>query len=512
MLGRRMALVFYAKILRQALGLVAVMFTGRLLGPEVMGLTGFAQAFIGLVWFLAEFGMEPTHAKLIHETGDVESCVGALAVLKIAFSVVAAVVVLGWLGIYAHQHPFENPEQVTVILLWLAGNVIANLSNIATYTFTARKEVAKSETVEIVETIISLIFNVAIALAMRNGQPYAATMLAAAYIGSNLFSFALSLYMLRGIRLRRPSKDLLKRYLSFASSMAIIAAFTSVVLYVDRVMIGTYYSEKEVGWYHAATRLNRILLFFSGAAMTILTPSFFEHVAKRNFEGVRDLMYKAERYLSLVVTLCVMEMIICARPLVRITLGDQYDSSIIILQIISIIALVSTLGRPVSAFIITMNRPRVYIAQTAGSVVAVVILNFLMVPKVLWGIPMLGWGGMGAALNTAVVSVISLIIGKVIIWRWTKIAMYWGVFKHLGAALLTGAVAMGLQRGLGYSDWVAVPVNTIGGTLSYFLLLYFSHEFSKADVLYIYGNVHPTVVRQYAGDELRGPAADGDKA
>ncbi|MFC1587350.1 oligosaccharide flippase family protein [Planctomycetota bacterium] len=511
MLGRRIALVFYSKILRQAIGLTAIMFTSRLLGPEVMGVTSYAASFIGMVWFLAEFGMEITHIKLIHETGDLRKCVGTLATLKSLFSIIAGTAVITGVILYNISGGFSHPKQSVVILLWLAGNIVSNFSTIATYTFLARKEVAKSEVVEIVQIATHLLMVVAIAFAMTNNRLQAPVALAVSYILANLVSAAVAAYLFRGYGFAKADWPLIKRYLAFAAPFALISAFSAVVLYIDKVTIGTFYQASEVGIYHGATRLNRILLFISGAAMTVVLPTLMQHLKRKDMIAVRELMHKAERYLSLIVTLMVILMVACAPALVLLVLGEQFLDSVIILQIITIVALMSTFGRPVAALIVSMGKPKVYALQLAFSLLLTLAANIVLVPKEIWGIKMLGLGGFGAALGSAAISVISLLIGKFIVWKISGIPPYWGVFKHLISGGVTILLLLFAQNYFQYTCWVAVPINVFGGTTCYLGLLFILREFSFQDIRYIYENIRLRSVKEYGISELKQSGTPGDE-
>jgi O-antigen/teichoic acid export membrane protein len=275
-----------------------------------------------------------------------------------------------------------------------------------------------------------------------------------------------------------------------------------VVLYIDKVMIGTFYSPEHVGQYHGAARLNRILLFFSGAAMTLLMPSFFQLVEARDMAGVRKLLQKAERYLSMIVMLFVAVLVSCADGVVYLTLGGEFHDAASYLEILTLVAWLSTLGRPLAMLIIALNYTGLYAAQCAMAWFLAIVLNLIFVPKSLWGMPMLGWGPYGAAVVTVTVGIIGLSVARVVVWKLARIAPYWGVLKHLLAGLIMVCLCWELQKRWGYSRWVALGLHSTLSATGYVVLLVLFKELNWQDARYIFQNVRFGAMKQYGLSEL----------
>ena len=80
---------------------------------------------------------------------------------------------------------------------------------------------------------------------------------------------------------------------------------TSVIsLNVDKVMLGYFWTFKEVGYYFSVQRITTLLLAIPMAVGTVLFPTISEYHARDNLKGIKEVTHSAERYISMVAIPC----------------------------------------------------------------------------------------------------------------------------------------------------------------------------------------------------------------
>src|SRR5512137_2363860 len=70
-------------VLGAVLGTAALVFIAQNMGPDVLGIMGFAMASVGILSFLSDFGVGSVHANHIRSGEDLGKCVGAYATIRI---------------------------------------------------------------------------------------------------------------------------------------------------------------------------------------------------------------------------------------------------------------------------------------------------------------------------------------------------------------------------------------------------------------------------------------------
>ncbi|MBE9593576.1 MAG: oligosaccharide flippase family protein, partial [Proteobacteria bacterium] len=77
-----------------------------------------------------------------------------------------------------------------------------------------------------------------------------------------------------------------KSYLVFALPVMLLSITSAIALNVDKVMLGYFWTFKEVGYYFSVQRIIMLLLAIPTAVGTVLFPTISEYHARNNVAGI----------------------------------------------------------------------------------------------------------------------------------------------------------------------------------------------------------------------------------
>jgi len=109
-----------------------------------------------------------------------------------------------------------------------------------------------------------------------------------------------------------------KNYLVFALPVMLLSVMSVIALNVDKVMLGYFWTFKEVGYYFSFQRITTLLLAVPVAVGTVLFPTISEYHARNNVKGIKDVTRLSERYISMVAIPLITFVIIFPKPILNI--------------------------------------------------------------------------------------------------------------------------------------------------------------------------------------------------
>jgi len=261
-LERKSLLITFSKVLAQFIGWIGLAILAKLWGDfarEAIGIVGFAMSFIAMFDLIADLGFYQAHIKKVSEGKDLGTCIGTFAAIKILLtSVMVAVVVLSifiWKNVFNNR--FYDATTESVVFVVLIYYVLADLTQIATVTFEAKKEIAKREFTyifECIKTPLMILVAVAGVGTLATIEPavqwpdfltslqtflahHAVGSLAMTYVFAILVSFLVGLWLLRKYPIKKPQWDLGREYTRFALPIMLISVIGVISVNIDKIML-----------------------------------------------------------------------------------------------------------------------------------------------------------------------------------------------------------------------------------------------------------------------------------
>lgn len=188
-------------------------------------------------------------------------------------------------------------------------------------------------------------------------------------------------------------------FILFGTSIA-----ASVFTLLDSTMLGFIKTDSDVGYYAAATKINRMVITLLSAINAVIAPRMSYYLNNNNNKYNELLITAANIFQALAIPM-VAGMIILAKPLIFVFCGKNYLLSIVPMQIMSPIIFFVIIGSLLSDQILIPHRKdyQTLIAVVIGAIINF-ILNLLLIPK---------FSIIGAAFASVISEAIILIVKSI---------------------------------------------------------------------------------------------------
>ena len=244
---------------------------------------------------------------------------------------------------------------------------------------------------------------------------YYAAISVVAEAGGNVFNF---------IRLR---KFLAYRYLNVhtlhpmrhfkpALKIFLLSMVISIYVGLDTVMLGFLKNEVAVGYYAAATRITKSILGVVQSLGTVLLPRFSNLVSTNQMVDFKNLSDKA---ISLVLATSLpltVGLIFMASPLIHLFCGENFEPSILTLQIMSpIILFIAMSGIIGMQILYSLGKEKLVILATLGGAIMNFSLNWALIPS---------YGQYGAGIATSIAEFVVTTLMIVLGWKYMPVRFF----------------------------------------------------------------------------------------
>lgn len=356
----------------------------RYLGPENYGQLSYAISFVGLFSIIASLGIDNIlYRDLIKFPEKRNAYLGSAFVIKLLSGFLAT-----FLAIFFAFLLSENDVSRAIILM-LSMTFIFNAFNVVSYEFQA--DVAQ-KCMAIITLIVVFTLNLLklIVIIIDEGI---------LYIGAILLLEAV-LYALLLVYMR------LKHYGSmlawyFDKQIAIsllkdswpfifIAAFTTIYVRIDQVMLKPLVDSAAVGLYDAAVRIAEVWLFLPAIIVASLFPAII------NAKSIGPLEYKKRliilaMFMSALGVAVALPLSLLAEPLMILLYGPAFAASATVFSIYVWAGVWASLDIVTRYFLIAENRRVLIFITSFATALLNIILNLYLIPQ---------YGIVGAAWST----------------------------------------------------------------------------------------------------------------
>jgi len=288
---------------------------------------------------------------------------------------------------------------------------------------------------------------------------------------------------------------------NFSRPLYISGGIGYFVGWIDQILLVSYMSllhgtteaQRILGVYYVAIRASTVPTLFSNSIITALFPKLSELYTQQGSNGFKDAFRVSMRYSVLIGFPLIFGIATLAYPVIILFAGWQYIEATEPLIIISIAALIGTLGVAISPILLTLERTRII---STLSVVSVVLSFFLS----YFALAYLGLGMVGTAWAKTFASIIGLVISLYALLRYVPVSFdKEAIWKASVACFLMVIAIVGLdvvRMFLSPSSYqflvfrlhggFLLLIYVIVGALAYFASLVGLRAIKKQDVELIY--------------------------
>ena len=499
MIGRKSFLIVLSRFGSAALAFIGLFFMTRYLGADVYGSISWVLALVATFNSISDLGFGSAHIKRISEGKDLDDCVSTYAVIRIVLTAVMVATVLSAIIVYAvaFGQAFTSTS-FEVILLFMLYFVYYDLATIATATFDARMETAKTQLSVFMDPLIRIPLVVFVSISRLSAMHLAYT-----YVLGGLGVAIISMVLLSRERVRWRKPTLFRSYLKFAFPIALISIMGAISGNADLLLIGFFWSNTHVAFYSASQSVLNLLAVIGTAVSTLAFPTFSKLNSEGNMDKIREVTRAAERYISMLAMPIVVVVILFPGQVALILFGGGFSAAAGPLRFLSVSMLLNLLNSVYASQIGAVNRPDLSAKLTLLSLVVNVGLLAIFIPTSLFKIKVLGMAETGAAMADMLGVMVLFITTRFIVMKLTKTRSNSRILIHVLAALITGFVLIGMSSIWIMTHWFDLIAYGLISACVFAVLLYILKELTIGDLKFFLSVVDPREMKDYISSELR---------
>jgi len=172
-------------------------------------------------------------------------------------------------------------------------------------------------------------------------------------------------------------KHLFGSYKIFIPILAI-----QVYTVVDKTILGLLKDVVEVGYYSQAEKIVQIIVSIINALAVVLFPRISALIANNDFAEANRFFRKSVRAASLLTMPCMIGCVFVAEDFIPLFLGEQFEPSVRVLQILSLLFVILGMARVIGTpLLIPLKRESKYTIAVCSGAVINVLLNLLLIPR-----------------------------------------------------------------------------------------------------------------------------------
>jgi O-antigen/teichoic acid export membrane protein len=223
---------------------------------------------------------------------------------------------------------------------------------------------------------------------------------------------------------------LLKEMFSYGAKIQVSQVGNLVCFNVDKLIISRFLGVAAVSFYEVGSRLTAIMRAIPLVMLSALIPATSELGARNDREKIRQTYYVTSKYVCMM-TVAVMAFIILeAHSVVNFWIGEGFESSVILIQILAIGYGVNVMGGAASQTGAGIGRPEFDMKSTVLLTVINPILSVVLVHH---------FGSAGAAAGTSIALVVAAIYLLVIFHREYLENSVWTILRDVQARPIVAA-------------------------------------------------------------------------
>lgn len=403
---------FAIKLANTFLGLLSVIMLARYLGPDGFGLYSYVFALVSLLAIPAQFGLpklvvrETARAQVAEDWARMRGVWRwtTYVVLVLALSMAMLAMIMAW--VYSDR--FSGLQFWT----FACGMVLMPLMALARLRGAAlqglRRVVLGQLPEGVVRPVLFIVFIFSVPALHINTELNAALAMGLHVLASGI-AFMLGAWILYIAKPNQLNADLLpiyevRRWLSAAWPLALIAGMQQINTYTDIIMLGIFIPASEVGIYRVAVQGAMFVIFGLQSVGMFVSPYFARLYAQSDMERLQRLVTLSSRLSFFTAVPLVTVLMIWGTEILGFLFGESYENAYVPMAILLIGQLINALFGSVGMLLSMTGHERDTARGVMIAAFSNVVLNLILIPE---------YGMNGAAVATST----TLIIWNVLLWR-----------------------------------------------------------------------------------------------
>ena len=377
------------RIIQMIISLFVGVISARYLGPENYGTLNYGLALVTLFSSIAKLGLESIIVKEYISNKDRNGLImGSALLLRMISGLLSIVTIMIYISIF-------NPNDHVIFITTLLQSLILIFEVFDLIDFWFQSQL-KSKYVAIAKTIAYIVMSVykIILLVLGKSVEWFAFATSLEYIVI-LIILSIMYYKNGGQKLKVSLKlgaNLLKQSYHFIISGLLVTIYTQM----DKIMIGHYIDQTQVGLYSAATAISSMWGFIPNAIINSMRPTIYDAKEKneelylRRLKQLYAIVFWCGAFFALGIT-------IFSKLIVEILYGQEYLGATIPLIILSWSTIFAYLATARGVWVVCENKNKYTKRYVFWGAIVNLILNAILIPTI---------GICGAAIATLIAQII----------------------------------------------------------------------------------------------------------
>ncbi len=401
------------RIVQMLISLVVGVISARYLGPSNYGILNYGASLVVLFTAISKLGLETVMIKdLVDDRKKNGVILGTAMVMRLISSGLSILCIT---IIVMVLKPNDNVILVTSVLQAIA--MIFQIYEILDFWFQSN---LNSKYVSIAKTVAYVVvagYKILL-LILKKPVEWFAFSTTLDYLLILIMTFCM--YKKNGGQKLKFSFKISKSLISRSYHFIISGIMVSIYGQMDKLMIGSYIGEKEVGLYSAATTISTMWSFIPDAIINSMRPVIYEanKVSKELYLKRQRLLYAIIFWLGIFFA---MGITIFSTLIINIIYGKDYIAAKPALLVSAWYPTFAYLGVARNTWTVVNNKIKYTKRYIFWGAFTNVIFNCLLIPK---------WGGFGAAIATLIAEITVAIISP-LFYKETRISV-----KHIMEAIV----------------------------------------------------------------------------
>tara|TARA_B100000676_G_scaffold104043_1_gene103813 strand:+ start:3156 stop:4631 length:1476 start_codon:yes stop_codon:yes gene_type:complete len=268
----------------------------------------------------------------------------------------------------------------------------------------------------------------------------------------------------------------LNEFVKHSFSAFTAGIFSMLMLWVDRIMIGIYCTNSDLGVYQVATQSTMIVTMFIASLSMAMSPSISKFYKDLNYNMIEEYFIATVRWSCYICFPMIVILYTNSQNFISLIYGSSFSYASDSLKILSIAKLVHVICGSVGILLVMTNNNKIWFKGTVCFFIINILFNFYLIPK---------FGIIGAAISTCISISLLFLFGRLIINKRLKISLYnHAIFKIFISFILTLFIINFLAPFFGAQTLSLMLFSLL--TYAIFFILIFISKVYKIDFNFLY--------------------------
>lgn len=459
--------LIFSGAITQLLGLIAVVYLARVLGPGDFGKINFAIAFSLYFTLFANLGLPLLGTREIaRDKGKINEYSGNIFTLRLCLSVLS-------FGLLLLTTFFLNKFLEIKYLIILYGLGVISSALLLDWVF---QGVEKMEYVGFGRILAGIVSTGLVLLFIKTPEQL---LLIPCFqvIGSILMAGVFILIFVKNFGKLILNFNFIswKKLLRQAMPLGISMIMAQGIYNIDTIMLGFMRNDVEIGYYNAAYKIILSLIMFGCVYFDAIFPAISNYY-KTSLELLEKLQsYTVKLMVTLVLPLAVGGTII-AQPIMNLFYGPKYTNGVIAFQILIWLIASNSINMIYGRGLWACNKQNRFLMIVTIQVLVKVILSLILIPPL---------GIKGAAIANVCADVLGLFLCYIEFSKIVSVPFVNYIFKPLFVSILMGFYLNWALHGLSLNIFLLIS----SGMFIYSILLYLIGGITNKDIRLLFGLV-----------------------